>query len=437
MDVFDCIFGDDNDLAQPVMTAMNAALVSVLREERNASHYDQRLAWDDYCKFHVSQGTFDRRLRMSKESFDKLLGYIRDSLVVNETKAKVRGGSIVPELCLYCTIRWLAGGSYLDITDICGISKSSFYHVVWKTITAVCKADELQLKFPKTNEDIGQAKRGFASKSTDAIIDNCVGVVDGYLLRIIVPPKTEVGNVKSFFSGHYQCYGMNVQAVADHQCRFTFLAVSGPGVMCDREAIGETSLKELIEGLPFGVCVIGDAAYCPTEHMVPVYAGLAKLNSKYDNFNYYASQLRIRVEMAFGIMNMKWGILGHPISCKVSNIWWLVQGIGCLHNYCINERLLKEGEYDAATDPDIPAYIPTVPHDSNGDPIELTDLMQGTSDGHSYLREFMAERVAKKGLERPTHNKGNSNKRRRGGDDLEDNAHDDINNNGVQEVGTL
>ena len=58
---------------------------------------------------------------MSKESFDKLLGFVREALIVNETKANLRGGIIVPELCLYCTIRWLAGGSYLDITDICGI----------------------------------------------------------------------------------------------------------------------------------------------------------------------------------------------------------------------------------------------------------------------------------------------------------------------------
>jgi hypothetical protein len=141
---------------------------------------------------------------MTKESFDKVLGFIREPVEVNETMASMRGGSIVPELCLYCTIRWLAGGSYLDITNVSGISKSSFYQVVWKTVTSICKAGELRLKFPKTDEEMGQAKRGFASKSTSGGIDNYVGVIDGYLVRIIAPPKTQVGNVKSFFSGHYQ-----------------------------------------------------------------------------------------------------------------------------------------------------------------------------------------------------------------------------------------
>ena len=180
---------------------------------------------------------------------------------------------------------------------------------------------------------------GFASRSTDGIIDNCVGVVDGYLLRIKVPSKHEVKNVKSFFSGHYQCYGVNVQAVADHHCQFLFMAVSGPGIMGDKEAIGETTLKDLIEGLPFGVCVIGDAAYCPTEHLVPVYQGLAKQQSKYDNFNYFASQLRIRVKMAFGLMTMKWGILSHPVGCKVKHLRWLVQCIATLHKVVRESRV--------------------------------------------------------------------------------------------------
>jgi DDE superfamily endonuclease len=408
MEAFDCVFGDDDELAE---LTLNAAVFNALPAERNGALYEQRLAWEEYANFHVAQGTFDRRLRMSKASFDKLLALIRESLTVNDKQANLRGGSIIPELCLYCTLRWLAGGSYLDITDICGISKSSFYRVVWKTITAICKVEDLRPRFPQTKEEIEAAMKGFTSISYDGIINNCVGVVDGYLLRIKVPSKNEVGNVKSFFSGHYQCYGMNVQAVADHHSRFLFLALSGPGVMGDRQAIHETSLNQLIESLPIGACVIGDAAYCPTERMIPVYQGLAKLQSKYDNFNFFASQLRIRVEMAFGIMSMKWGILSHPLTCKVANLRWLVTAIGCLHNFCINERLLSEEAYDATKDPNIPSYLPSVPHDCNGDPIQLADLVQA-NDGHSHLREFMATRVERRGLERIRHNGSNNNNSR-------------------------
>jgi hypothetical protein len=51
---------------------------------------------------------------MSQESFEKLLSYIRHDLEVNETMANLRGGTILTEICLYVTLRWLAGGSILS-----------------------------------------------------------------------------------------------------------------------------------------------------------------------------------------------------------------------------------------------------------------------------------------------------------------------------------
>lgn len=420
MDIIDTLFVDDEESLLSLFVMSLLGVYMELPEERNASHFEQRLAWDEYSASHNARGTFYIRLRMHLDSFNKLLELIRGDLLVKETKANLRGGSILPELCLYCTIRWLAGGSYLDITDVCGISKASFYRVVWRTITAICKCTELRPKFPKTPDEISLIIQGFATLSTDGIIDNCAGVIDGYLMRIKVPSKSEVKNVKSFFSGHYQCYGVNIQAVADPHCRFTFLAFAGPGVMGDKEAVGETSLKELIEGLPYGICIIGDAAYCPTEHLIPVYQGISKLQPKYDNFNYFASQLRIRIEMAFGIMNMKWGILNHPIGCSMRNLRWLIQAIASLHNFCINERLARgsaEGEeIIAAIDSNIPAYIPTVPHDDKGDPIDVEILLKETVRGHSYLREFMAckvedrhlKRVGPNGLNKPSSD-GNNN----------------------------
>lgn len=108
-----------------------AFLVAVgMKATRSASFFEQRLCWVAYCQRHVARGTFKRRLRMEKESFDILLSHVHNFLLVNEEKAKIRGGPIIPELCLYCTLRWLAGGSYLDICDIVGISKASFYRVI-------------------------------------------------------------------------------------------------------------------------------------------------------------------------------------------------------------------------------------------------------------------------------------------------------------------
>ena len=404
---------DSAELLLPLFL-LSFGVLFIVPESRNPSVFEQRLLWDQYCNKHIVRGTFKRRLRMSKQSFDKLLSYIYDDLVVNANQAYWRGGAIIPELCLYCTLRWLAGGSYLDICDIAGISQASFYRVVWKTITAIVLCDQLIINFPQTDDEIGRAIAGFASISTECAIKNCVGVVDGYLMRIRVPSKKEVSNVRSFFSGHYQCYGLNIQGVADHHSRFIYFAVAAPGVSPDRDAIAQCNLKNLIQDLPFGVCVIGDAAYEATENLVPIYQGLDRLQQKYDNFNFFASQCRIRVEMAFGLMQMKWGILQRPLCCSLKNVKWMAQAIARLHNFVIDERL-AEGEDPVqevrrVAEAGQPSYHPTVPHDHSGNPIDLDQLLAGTIQGHSHLREEMVRRVQRLQLQRPIGNRINRRK---------------------------
>jgi hypothetical protein len=235
--------------------------------------------------------------------------------------------------------------------------------------------------------------------STVNAIPNCISVVDGYLLRITTPNKKEAMNVRSFFSGHYQCHGVNIQAACDADCRFTYLAMAAPGVTADRDAILECSLFDLIEALPFGYVTIGDAAYTPTEHMVAMYYGADRKQPKYDNFNFYASQCRIRIEMAFGLMQVKWGILQRPISTRLKNLKWLIVAIARLHNFVIDERL--SGANDA---PSELSYLPTQPDDENGDPVELDGLFT-QFPAWSAVREEMADRVANLHLSRPAGNR--------------------------------
>jgi hypothetical protein len=72
--------------------------------------------------------------------------------------------------------------------------------------------------------------------------------------------------------------------------------------MNDNQAINEVDITELICNIPFPYCVIGDAVYTVTESLFPMFYGLDRQNARYDNFNFYASQLHIRIEMAFGMM---------------------------------------------------------------------------------------------------------------------------------------
>lgn len=411
------VFEDDDYQFYIQLFMLVLGFAAFFSPPRNPSVFQQRCCWDECTDLHSKRRTLKRRLRMSHESFDRLLALICEDLVVNELMAGPRGGAIIPELCLFCTLRWLAGASYLDICDIAGISTSSFYRVVWKTVTDTCRCEALDIVFPQTNKQLERAMVGFASISDNCAIKNCVGVVDGYLLRIKVPKKKEVGNVKNYFSGHYQCYGVNMQAVADHHSRFIYFSVAAPGKTGDRDALQMCSLHELLVKLPFGLCVIGDPAYEASEHMVTMCSHGDRMVPDYDNFNFYASQCRIRIEMAFGVMQQKWGILQRPIGCSQSNLKWLAQAIARLHNCVVNERLKSKGEAEFAVADDSAvsltegtgtgiAYVACVPHDANGDPIEIPDVY-GSSlfRGYSEVRERMVRRVKRLQLTRPSANR--------------------------------
>jgi hypothetical protein len=177
------------------------------------------------------------------------------------------------------------------------------------------------------------------------------------------------------------------------------LAAAAPGSTGDNDAIGQITISKRIAVLPLGYCIIGDAAYTRTEHLVPIYSGndrLIKQNQRNNDFNFYASQCRIRIEMAFGLMQMKWGIIRQPQRCSLKNLKYQVHAITRLQNFVINE-CLGETVREA---PKTLSHVPSKPQDKDGNPILINELLN-LFPGWSELCEEMASNVEKKGLTCP------------------------------------
>ena len=424
---------DDPQFNQAVFATVVVVLILLhwKQQSNNSTLFRQRLTWDAFIQENEGRPELTYLLRMELDSFLLLLSYIRNFLEVDESKAASRGGKIIPELCLYCTLRYLAGASYLDIVVFAGISIPSFYRVVRKTTHAINSVDELEIKFPTTFEECKVAAAGFENISFQSAIANCIGAIDGYLVAIDTPPQIDVGNVRSYFSGHYQKYGINIQAVCDHLCRFIFVAVTAPGSINDRDAIKETPLPYLLHNLPQGFVVIADAAYEATEHLVSLFYGVHALDPENDNFNFYGSQCRIRVEMAFGIMSQKWGILKRPMSVKPSQWADIVRCIARLHNFTINERL-RNNQQNSEKDTinlifqesncniyrsdtsnwSVDNATTTMPMDAHGNPVTVfgEEEFDG-APGISTVRTEMVRRIAAKKLVCPIGNKINRSNR--------------------------
>jgi hypothetical protein len=70
----------------------------------------------------------------------------------------------------------------------------------------------------------------FASKSTSGGLLLCVvGCIDGKLFEIDCPH--DVPNPRSYYSGHKQAYGINVQAICDAYCRIMLASMNTPGAV--------------------------------------------------------------------------------------------------------------------------------------------------------------------------------------------------------------
>lgn len=74
-----------------------------------------------------------------------------------------------------------------------------------------------------------------------------------------------------------------------------------PGSRNDRTAFMFSGFDKLLDYLPPGYFILGDAAYTPSDRVLVPYPG-TKLSASEDAYNFYQSQCRISVEKTFGIM---------------------------------------------------------------------------------------------------------------------------------------
>jgi hypothetical protein len=115
-----------------------------------------------------------------------------------------------------------------------------------------------------------------------------------------------------------------------------------------------------------------------------------------DVCNFYISQLRARIEQAFGLLVSKWRIFKRPIELKLHRVWHLIQAFFRLHNFCINERD-EVSNVILTHDPDtfVPNYEFAVPFVQTLLPVRMQ---------RSLVREAIRAQLQANGIERPSYN---------------------------------
>jgi hypothetical protein len=135
-------------------------------------------------------------------------------------------------------------------------------------------------------------------------------------------------------------YCLNIQEMCDPNLVFMYVAVAGPGRIIDSRAFSCcTGLIEWFETLPDWCFVSADNAYPSTTKML--------VPHKYHRaYTFYLSQLRIRIEMAFGQLTTKWRRLWMTLNFHSAKNAKIICVCTKLHNYVICRAKEIGNDYD-------------------------------------------------------------------------------------------
>jgi hypothetical protein len=108
--IFDSTMTNDTDIAVVIAYMIYFYMQECLFNTQGHSWlpalFNDRLDWGRIVGRHGTRASFKRHLCMSLSSFNKLLSYISPELEVDILQSSRREGAILPEIKLYCTIRW-------------------------------------------------------------------------------------------------------------------------------------------------------------------------------------------------------------------------------------------------------------------------------------------------------------------------------------------
>ena len=123
---------------------MNTHMINRTRADK---WYHRRLCFSHHVEKLEHEGMFERTYRMSLRAFRKLLVTLGESITLDHRKS-AGAVPILPEMVVAIGLRWLAGGSYIDIRHAYGCSVASIFRLRDVFINAVLECKALDIVFP-------------------------------------------------------------------------------------------------------------------------------------------------------------------------------------------------------------------------------------------------------------------------------------------------
>jgi hypothetical protein len=164
-----------------------------------------------------------------------------------------------------------------------------------------------------------------------------------------------------------------------------------------------TPLQVWLAQLPSPYCIVGDNAYPLRNNLLIPFSGRQRNEQFQRVYNFYLSQQRIRVEMAFARLTTKWRIFRRNLDVRLTKCSKIIAVACRLHNFVIE----NDGPGAFVVDP-LPAEVGgTIPTVNNGYlpiPTPLTDEPQQGMESNSDRRDQILQQVEHYALVRPIDN---------------------------------
>jgi hypothetical protein len=350
----------------------------------------------------MNEDIFKRYFRLCRSDFYALLEQIQPLLLAAGEEsyrqaARSSGSPVYIELRLAAALRFLAGGSYLDIAFAFCISIKSIMTYIWIVLEAINEVLD-NIKFPFGDETgLRRLERGFMDICKDKL-PGTVAAGDGVVFKIRKPTVREADeDVRSFFN-RKGYYGFSMQAFVGPDCKF--LSISSRLCSSSHDAT-QYEVSDFAHAIRTGKLaswahIVLDEAYANRPQELTPFRG-RRLDVRKDTFNYYLSLHRQVVERAFGMLVGRWGVFWRPLRVAFERIPLLIAVCCKLHNVCV-DRFGTAAAKIARGDCQ-PGDAATVMYTAE------TGMFRGrrTDLEHTATRNDLADRLQNMGFVRPPH----------------------------------
>jgi hypothetical protein len=201
-----------------------------------------RMDWKDRTENFLTKKEFRKLYKLDNDNFKRTLARLIPHMA-KATPTNDKEPAVAYELELACTMRWLAGGNYLDIHHHHGISEAAFWRGIHRCIYAILmEYGPEHLGDAKFSDPVqlAEIERTFAAANGETI-RGCVGAIDGCAIRINRPGDDECDNPSSYYS-RKGFYALVLQAICDGNCKFLWGSLRCAGGTHDSTAWSITEL---------------------------------------------------------------------------------------------------------------------------------------------------------------------------------------------------